>query len=610
MEVRSARDLVPDQWPITDVAYAHAERLSSWIVHRLLRRGGGDEITRLLELHRDALQIALEDRFARAFLNLETVLATAKQSDPSDELLLLASGDSTLPHTLPWLYSQADPGRARLLAPGGRFKARRAFLRGIVGIAKSGTRAQYDAGEDAAAESAAGRTDQTLDSWWKKLEADVRKMAAEHCGRSRADTNVMVAHLGDRNYGDANWVTAERLARDAPLFIVAASLALTRKWAEAAAHGLPGSMVIHSLPEMFVELTANRPAPRIIEEKFLSIYRDRDWRLFSYRGERAWQLLGRTLHDWFRRDLLRSIVDHLYISAVCERFRDGVLILSPGRVRCARMAARIGSDLSIPTLDVQMLNTPEYRKYKPPVADVVTVIDDMARDAFEHHFDIATDRLRVVGSPKLDMMRDEVMAQDRDAVRNQIGLAGASGPLVCFASQMQHLDHCLAIARILADHLRTAPGALVVKLHPREDDAREQAYVQALRDAPAGRAVVVRDMDMTRLLAITDVLVTLYSNAAREALVLGRRVIVCNFTGEPWPLRFDVPGFAAGAYSEAGLRAALEQAGVASRPGGHEAAGAGDGSYIARNTHLLHGSATDRIARIVGELRGRARGRT
>jgi CDP-glycerol glycerophosphotransferase (TagB/SpsB family) len=98
------------------------------------------------------------------------------------------------------------------------------------------------------------------------------------------------------------------------------------------------------------------------------------------------------------------------------------------------------------------------------------------------------------------------------------------------------------------------PGtALVVKLHPYEDDGIAATVVAAARTP----AVVVREFDLYQLVAAADVVLTGHSTVGLEAMTFDRDVIVVNFSSGPDLMPYAPAGAALRATSLDELRDAL-----------------------------------------------------
>jgi UDP-N-acetylglucosamine:LPS N-acetylglucosamine transferase len=97
---------------------------------------------------------------------------------------------------------------------------------------------------------------------------------------------------------------------------------------------------------------------------------------------------------------------------------------------------------------------------------------------------------------------------------------------------------------------------LIIKIHPMED---EKLYKHVTKEL-AVEALLLKKIDILDVLQIADVMVTSFSTAALDAMVLGKHVITLNFTGKPDKLPYVSSGSALGVYDPEKLPNALNAA--------------------------------------------------
>lgn len=237
---------------------------------------------------------------------------------------------------------------------------------------------------------------------------------------------------------------------------------------------------------------------------------------------------------------------------------------------CAE-ACRRGGALSI---DVQTMLSSASPRYDPPTADLVACIDTEQRDLIASNFGLPPERLPIVGVHEIDVLRDAPHPA-----------ATAAPRVVLYPTQgLPRLD--AAVIRLLrAADLPALGLELLVSPHL-SMGARQMAALEA---AAGGALPWVHGDCLPRALA-PDVfaIVTLYSNVAYRAAVLGRPVVVLRVMGLDYPVRLDRLGLAWLAEDTAGLRAALDSI----RAGATPPAG---NAYRSRNPQLASGSTVARI---------------
>ncbi|PYQ51930.1 MAG: hypothetical protein DMF78_12295, partial [Acidobacteria bacterium] len=139
------------------------------------------------------------------------------------------------------------------------------------------------------------------------------------------------------------------------------------------------------------------------------------------------------------------------------------------------------------------------------------------------------EELVVTGSPKLDQLQEAARGWDAAALRASLGV-GPGEPLVVVASRFRgirrtHQSIGSALGG-LAQAVDTLGAVCLIKPHPAEGD---DDYARALREVRARRTrVLPARADLLALLHAADVLVTVESLSAVEAIVLDKPVLVLN----------------------------------------------------------------------------------
>jgi glycosyltransferase involved in cell wall biosynthesis len=290
---------------------------------------------------------------------------------------------------------------------------------------------------------------------------------------------------------------------------------------------------------------------------------------FSHRGVPFFDLAESALAKTLLLQLPWAVRSYEEIRAGLLALRPEALCLyaeSSGWGRAALAAARAAG---IPTLAIQHgILYPTYYSYlhEPdegdcPRPDRTAVFGEAARRFLVEKGGYPPASLAVTGSPKFDELMSAAAGWDRDALRRELGVASGER-LILVASRFRgirrtHQSIGSAFASLL--HASAALGAAVlVKPHPAEAPTSYQEVIRAT--GIAGARVLPASSDLLRLLHACDLLVTVESLSAVEALVLGRPVVILNM---PTNLRDMVEagvavGVPAGGDPLPALRALLE----------------------------------------------------
>jgi glycosyltransferase involved in cell wall biosynthesis len=208
---------------------------------------------------------------------------------------------------------------------------------------------------------------------------------------------------------------------------------------------------------------------------------------------------------------------------------------SSGYGRVALEAAR---SLGVPSVAIQHgILYPKYFSYRHdpdeggcPRPTATALFGEAARDFLLDAGRYDPQSLVTTGSPKFDALLETAQGFDRAALRARHGIGDAQ--LFVLVASRYHgiLPTHRSIGSAFSPLLRAAASRpdvrIVVKPHPAE--GREEYQGAIAEVGLEGASVVAPDADLVELLWAADILVTVESLSAVEALVLGRRVLVLN----------------------------------------------------------------------------------
>lgn len=259
---------------------------------------------------------------------------------------------------------------------------------------------------------------------------------------------------------------------------------------------------------------------------------------FSHRGV-AFEDLSRAdlgftlLHQapWAARCLLE-------FEAAFTALRPRLVCLYAESSGLGRAAIEAARECRVKTLGVQHgILYPNYFSYErtdedvadgTPIPDVTAMYGADGVRLLEDTFRYPKGRVVATGSPRYDALAAELRGVDRAARRESLGLP-ATGPVLVLASRYKGIRDTHKASGpacpALLDAVRAIEGAtLVVKPHPAEP---KDAYDADIARAGLGdRVRVIADRSLTDVLPAADLLLTVESLAATEALVANVPVVV------------------------------------------------------------------------------------
>ena len=333
---------------------------------------------------------------------------------------------------------------------------------------------------------------------------------------------------------------------------------------------------------------------------------------FSHRGvafdDLSHEDLGRVLlHQvpWAARCLLE-------FDAAFRELNPRLVCLYAESSGLGRAAIEAARELKVKTLGLQHgILYPNYYSYErtpadialgTPIPDTTAMYGDDGVRLLEGTFRYPKGRVVATGSPRYDELFAEIRTVDREERRKSLGLA-PSDKLVVLASRYTgirdtHKASGPAFMSLLTAIKGIEGARLIVKPHPAEP---VEAYDRDLARAGLGdRARVVGDRSLTDILPAADLLVTVESLSATEALVAGVPVVVLR---HPSNLRELVTsgaarGVADGEDPRPGLVALLTDG--ATRAAWRKSRDA----YLADVARGVDGKALDRLLALVSTMAG------
>ncbi len=159
---------------------------------------------------------------------------------------------------------------------------------------------------------------------------------------------------------------------------------------------------------------------------------------------------------------------------------------------------------------------------------------------------VPAERLTVCGNPKLDLCAEQV--HDKEGVLAKYGLNPGQRKILVTNQIVRDMPK---IVDCLISYAKKTGSRLIIKAHPRENARRYDSL------ANESNITVTKD-NIYPLIAISDVVVAVASIVCLEAAVMGKPVILANFSGVPERLDYVKEGIAFGARDEFELVQALD----------------------------------------------------
>ncbi len=322
--------------------------------------------------------------------------------------------------------------------------------------------------------------------------------------------------------------------------------------------------------------------------------------VIMFQGTDVTSVAMNTLAKFLDEALLWSVAGyHFGMQASQSLNLEGCLAVSSGHwlVRSVCAGVRDAANPKILVIDVQTLNILEHPKYRRPLADHMTVIDGRTQAIYASYFGVPKKSISVVGAPQNDKLQQEVKARGKFAIRKRLGI-NTGKTVIVLISQLQPLERMRRIIEPLGELLRDNQNfELVIRMHRRETHERQQYYADILKAfIPVNSIRFSVEDSAIDVLAVADLCVTIYSNMAREAAIVGIPVITVNYLDWEPPLRLDLEGLARPSMNPMALKAnILNAVENKTKPILND--------YLKANPHILRGDAACQIFTALDGLR-------
>jgi hypothetical protein len=240
----------------------------------------------------------------------------------------------------------------------------------------------------------------------------------------------------------------------------------------------------------------------------------------------------------------------------------GAMVVTEEMYRWGMINIAAARQVGVPTVGCQhgtifpmhlMYTPPPGQIERAPTPDYLAVYSPYAKEVVSRHGAFPRARVWITGSPRFDHL--VCCRHDKPAARGALGVS-VSKKVILLATQ--YYPWFREAARALFEAVAERADCVVcVKTHPR--DVPLDIY-RRLAGSVGAQNVCFFDDRFDELLTACDVLVSGSSTTVLEAILLGKRAICVNMSGEPDRYPYVAAGGALAARSPTEIRVALERA--------------------------------------------------
>jgi hypothetical protein len=356
----------------------------------------------------------------------------------------------------------------------------------------------------------------------------------------------------------------------------------------------------------------------VVAKPVIEELRRRNWQVAVLRLERVWERIESFLMKRKRRSMASFYVKaarkpensktNLYAIGVASRIcyysmiwfgikkPDVVIVMTEGIMpaKIAIATAKLGRIATLLLLQLGMLG----KNYECPNfhADKISVPGDFIRDLVIN-CGVDANRVVVTGRPTYDALIRAEERFDKTAICGRLGL-NPSRKIVVYCTENLPIRDSERITRVVCRAMKDLSDVqFVIKVHPSELSI--SIYHKVARELGI-QALVTKEESIYEVLFICDLMITGFSTAALDAMILDKPVITINFTGLPDPIPFAESGAAIGIYKEGDLEIAIRNGlyddSVKARLHNDRE------KFVYEQTYLKDGRATERIVDLIEQM--------
>lgn len=228
----------------------------------------------------------------------------------------------------------------------------------------------------------------------------------------------------------------------------------------------------------------------------------------------------------------------------------------------------------------------------------IAVVSRFAKDA---HINMGApaDKIFVTGQPRFDLI--EQSKTDRRKIIADLGIPKDKGIVVLATQPLGTLwtekDREEFVSNVVNAMHEFSEKQLVIKIHPGENP---EEYQKILTGVAGSKAIVCQSIDLYGLLRACDVLMTVHSTVALEAMIMDKPVIIINLSRRPDAMPYAQSGAALGVYKKEDIVPAIRKA-LYDLKVRKELKKSRD-KFVAEHAYKLDGQATKRVAELIIRL--------
>lgn len=237
-----------------------------------------------------------------------------------------------------------------------------------------------------------------------------------------------------------------------------------------------------------------------------------------------------------------------FLDSLVQNVHPSAVVVVPDRNLFGRTAVKIARKYKVPSITLPTGLVSSHPHFGSLFADRIAIYGNVARELYLKA-GVESSRIMVTGMPHWDGL-----ANIRDTPRKLSSITS-----VLFATENLPFSQTRrTLEATVAAVERIGNARVVVKVHPREST---KPYEELVQRRAWSNVEIKRDVALHPLITESDLVIVNYSEVGLEAMIIGRPVIVMDFTGRQELVPYVSSGAALGVFApqdaEPKIRSAL-----------------------------------------------------
>lgn len=309
-----------------------------------------------------------------------------------------------------------------------------------------------------------------------------------------------------------------------------------------------------------------------------------------YCGLSVWSLLEPRIAYLFQFRFAELIEYAETFSRIVDVEKPDIIVTTGDRSDFVKIILSIGRNMGIPTLIVQHGAVEDHPVYGPIYADKMAVTGEAMKNVLIKR-GVDPEQLVITGQPRYDNLFKKSF--NKEKLLRELGISADKKIIVLTTQPVSNEENELLLSAVTAAMKELPEAELIIKLHP---DEKHKWYQRVINNLNC-KAVIVKDTDIFELLNACEVMITLYSTTALEAMILDKPVITINLMNMPERMPYAESGAAIGVYRAEDIAPAVKRAMYDEET--KKKLEAGRKKFVYEQAYLVDGKASRRVADLI-----------